>query len=608
MASSSPSSLIERRREQMFPVLNAAQVEIAKRFEGEPRRFKPYEIVFEAGQAGVPAYLVLLGSIQIVRRDGLGHESEITTHGPGELTGDISQLEGGVTLTQGRAGANGAEAAPFDSARLRSLVIGTSEIGEAIMRALILRRAFLIEAGAGLVLLGASDTPVALRLQNFLRRNFIPYTMLDPGVDADAARLIEHLAISQAELPLAVCPNGTILRSPHEKTLAHSLGLLPSFLADRSYDVAIVGAGPGGLAAAVYAGSEGLSVLVLDAQAPGGQAGASARIENYLGFPTGISGEALLGRAYAQAQKFGAVTAIPAEVKLLKAVRSNASSDGRGYELELEEGQPVRAAAVVIASGARYRKLDLPNLSSFEGRGVYYWASPIESKLCARREVVVVGGGNSAGQGTVFLASHVSRVHLLVRGASLSEAMSQYLVTRIGALPNVEVHTDTELTQLIGDPAAGLQAVCWRHRPSGKEERRPIRHVFLFIGALPNTDWLKQCAVSVDTKGFVQTGEPAAAFTSATETSKRGPMPLETSLPGVFAVGDVRANSVKRVSAAVGEGAAVVAQLHGYLQAIRPDHQPMTPMHTTAQPPVGAVSPQAERALTAASTTPASQG
>ena len=608
MVSSSPPSLLERRHAQMFPVLNPAQVEIAQRFDGEPRRFKPYETVFEAGQAGVPAYLVLKGSIQVVRRDGLGHDTEITTHGPGELTGDISQLECGLTLTQGRAGANGAEAAPFDSARLRSLIIGTSEIGETIMRAFILRRAFLIEAGAGLVLLGGSDTRLALRLQNFLRRNFIPYTMLDPAVDADAASLIEHLGISQAELPLAVCPNGTILRSPHEKTLAHRLGLLPGCLADRSYDVAIVGAGPAGLAAAVYAGSEGLSVLVLDAQAPGGQAGASARIENYLGFPTGISGEALLGRAYAQAQKFGAVTAIPAEVKLLNAVPNDTSSDGPGYKLELDEGLPVRAAAIVIASGARYRKLDLPNLGSFEGRGVYYWASPIESKLCARREVVVVGGGNSAGQGTVFLANHVSRLHLLVRGASLSEAMSQYLVTRIGCLPNVEVHTETELTQLIGEPAEGLQSVCWRHRPSGQEERRAIRHVFLFIGAVPNTDWLKQCAVSVDAKGFVQTGGPAAALTATAEGTKRGSLPLETSLTGVFAVGDVRANSVKRVSAAVGEGAAVVAQLHGYLHAIRPEHPSITPVCTKAGARVGTVPPQTERASTAASTIPAPLG
>jgi thioredoxin reductase (NADPH) len=431
--------------------------------------------------------------------------------------------------------------------------------------------------------------------------------MLHPDSDADAASLIKHLGISQSELPLAVCPNGTILRSPHEKTLAQCLGLLPSFVADRSYDVAIVGAGPAGLAAAVYAGSEGLSVLVLDAQAPGGQAGSSSRIENYLGFPAGISGEALVGRAYTQAQKFGAETAIPAAVKLLKAAPNDASSHGRGFELELDEGPPVRAAAVVIASGARYRKLDLPNLSSFEGRGVYYWASPIESKLCARREVVVVGGGNSAGQATVFLASHVSRVHLLVRGPSLSENMSQYLVTRIGALLNVEVHTETELTQLIGEPAEGLQAVCWRHRPSGKDERRPIHHVFLFTGAVPSTDWLKPCAVSVDTKGFVQTGESLTAFAAATEGSPRGSLPLETSLPGVFAVGDVRAGSVKRVSTAVGEGAAVVAQLHGYLHAIRPEHHSTTPMCTNAAP-VGAVPPQTEPAFTAASTTPVSQG
>jgi thioredoxin reductase (NADPH) len=262
--------------------------------------------------------------------------------------------------------------------------------------------------------------------------------------------------------------------------------------------------------------------------------------------------------------------AIPAEVKVLKSAPGERQSNRRGFELELDGGQPVRASAVVIASGARYRKLNLPNLSSFEGRGVYYWASPIESKLCARREVVVVGGGNSAGQGTVFLASHVAQVHLLVRGRALSEGMSQYLVARIAALPNVEVHTETELTHLIGEPPEGLQEVCWRNRLSGREERRAIRHVFLFIGAVPNTDWLKGCAVSVDAKGFVQTGDPGKCSAEGVE---RGPLPLETSQRGVFAVGDVRANSVKRVSAAVGEGAAVVAQLHGYLQAIRREHE-----------------------------------
>jgi thioredoxin reductase (NADPH) len=572
MTPSSPSSLIDRRREQMFPVLNSMQVQIARRFGGEPRRFKPDEIVFEVGQVGTPAYLVLSGSIKVTRRNALGHVSAITTHGPGEMTGEISQLAGGPSLAQGRAGVDGAEAAPFDSTQLRELVVATAEVGEAIMRAFILRRAFLIETGAGLVLLCAGDTPAALRLQNFLRRNAVPYTMLNPDTDPDAASLIDNLGIAKADLPLAICPDGAILREPHEKALAQCLGLLPSFLADRSYDVAIVGAGPAGLATAVYAASEGLSVLVLDARAFGGQAGASARIENYLGFPTGISGEALAGRAYTQAQKFGAVMAIPAEVKLLKPAPSDVQSNTHAFELELDEGQPIRASAIVIASGARYRKLDLPNLSSFEGRGVYYWASPIESKLCARREVVVVGGGNSAGQGTVFLSSHVAQVHLLVRGRTLREGMSQYLVARVGALPNVEVHTETELTRLIGEPPEGLQGVCWRNRSTGREERRPIRHVFLFIGAVPNTDWLKGCAVSVDAKGFVQTGAPGNCAATA-EGIERGPLPLETSQRGVFAVGDVRANSVKRVSAAVGEGAAAVAQLHGYLHTTRREHE-----------------------------------
>ena len=564
---SSVSSLIERRREQLFPVLNPTQIGIARRFGGDPKRFEPDQIVFDFGLRGVPAYLVLSGSIKVERRDGLGRGSEITTHGPGELTGEISQLAGAPSLARGRAGEHGAEAVPFDASQLRTLVVGTAEIGETVMRALILRRVLLIEIGAGLVLLGASDTADALRLQNFLRRNGLPYTMLDPNSDRDAAQLIDRLNISKAELPLALCPDGTILRNPTEKALAQRLGLLPGFLADRSYDVAIVGAGPGGLATAVYAASEGLTVLVFDARSFGGQAGASARIENYLGFPTGISGEALAGRAFTQAQKFGAVVAIPTEIRVLKTAHQN------GFELQLDEGAPVHASAVVIASGARYRKLDLPNLTAFEGRGVYYWASPLELKLCTRREVVVVGGGNSAGQGTVFLASSVARVHLLIRGRDLGENMSQYLVDRIRMLQNVEVHTETELTRLLGEPSEGLQAVCWRHRASGIEEKHSIRHVFLFIGAVPSTDWLRQCAVRVDDKGFVQTGPEAASHSGPATVMERAPLPLETSQHGVFAVGDVRAGSVKRVSAAVGEGAAVVAQLHVYLQAVRAKSQ-----------------------------------
>jgi thioredoxin reductase (NADPH) len=549
----------------MFPVLTADQIAVARRFGGEPRRFAPDEVLFAVGQANAPAYLVLAGSVVVARRDGLGRSSTITTHGPGQLTGEISQLAGAPSLAEGRAGHEGAEAVPFDSAQLHRLVVSTAEIGEAIMRAFILRRVLLIEIGAGLVLLGASDSPDALRLQNFLRRNAVPYTLLDPNVDREAEQLIERLGITKPELPLAICLNGTLLRNPSERAVARCLGLLPSFLADRSYDVAIVGAGPAGLAAAVYGASEGMSVLALDARAFGGQAGASARIENYLGFPTGISGEALAGRAYTQAQKFGAVMAIPAEVRLLQRAAATPQSNGRGFELKLDEGKPVHARAVVIASGARYRKLDLPNLGDFEGRGVYYWASPIESKLCERREVAVVGGGNSAGQGTVFLASSVERVHLLVRGHSLEEGMSQYLVDRIRALANVEVHTETEIIELIGDAATGLQAVRWREHRTGKEETRPIRHVFLFIGAVPNTDWLKRCAVNVDAKGFVLTGETAGACTRPEGGAERDSLPLETSQRGVFAVGDIRAGSVKRVSAAVGEGAEVVAQLHSYL-------------------------------------------
>ena len=544
------SSILERRREQVFPVFTANQIALARRFGGKPRTYSPRQLLFELGEPGTPAYLVLTGSVEVSEANGIGVQP-VTVHGPGELTGEIGQLAGGPSLVRGRAGTHGAEVIPFDAPQLRSLVVTCAEVGEAVMRALILRRAFLIETGAGLVLLGSAASPDGLRLQNFLRRNAIPHTVLDPDTDRHAADLVDRLSISKAELPIVVCPDGTVLRNPTERAIAQSLGLLPSFIADRSYDAAIVGAGPAGLAAAVYAASEGLSIIVLDARAFGGQAAASARIENYLGFPTGISGEALAGRAYAQAQKFGAIMAIPAQVTLLKHLADRQSGEPH-FELTLDRGDPVRASAVVIASGARYRKLDIPNLSDFEGRGVYYWASPIESKLCARRDVVVVGGGNSAGQATVFLAGHVSEVHLLVRARSLAEGMSWYLVDRINALSNVQVHTETELSRFIGTREEGLQAVRWKNRRNGNEEEHRIRHVFLFIGALPNTEWLRPCPVVVDSRGFVRTGERLS---------------LETSQPGVFAIGDVRAGSVKRVSAAVGEGASLVAELHTCLRA-----------------------------------------
>jgi len=562
MAQPTPSSLIDRRREQMFPVLTSAQVESARRFGGAPLAFEAGKTIFTLGQLACPALLVMAGSIEIVRRDGLGHSSVVTTHGPNQIAGELSQLAGGPSLVEVRAGPEGCVAVPFDAAQLRSLIIGNAEVGEILMRAFILRRVHLIESGSGTVIVGAADSPDALRLQNFMRRNGIPHTSLDPRTDAEAQQLIERLRVPQSELPLALCPDGTILRNPTESELAKCLGTLRTFSIDETYDVAVVGAGPAGLATAVYAASEGLSVVVLEAKAFGGQAGASARIENYLGFPTGISGMALAGRAFTQAQKFGTVMAIPAEVTMLSGVARESK-----FELRMSDQQRVRACAVVIASGARYRRPDLANLNAFEGHGIYYWASPLEAKLCSNQEVIVVGGGNSAGQGAVFLAGHASKVHILVRGRDLSASMSRYLIDRIAMTPNIEVHTETELTQLIGNAAEGLQAVRWRNRRTEEEKECPVRQVFLFIGADPNAEWLKECAVIVDAKGFVQTGDALAP--GCRDDSATRQLPLETSQPGVFAVGDVRAGSVKRVASAVGEGAAVVAQIHGYFEELK---------------------------------------
>ncbi len=567
--STASTSIIERRGLQMFPVLDATQMETAQRFGGPPREFVPGEMAFALGQREAPAFLVLSGCIETVRRDGLGRESAITTHRRGQFSGELTQLSGAPTMAEGRAGPEGCVAVPFDSAQLRALLIGSAEIGEILMRAYILRRVGLFESGAGIVLVGQADEPYSVRLQNFLRRNGVPHTVLDPQTDAEAARLIERMEIAAHDLPLAISPDGTLLRRPTEANLACRVGLLPDIDPEKVYDVVIVGAGPAGLAAAVYAASEGLSVLVLDSRAFGGQAGASARIENYLGFPTGISGQALMGRAFAQAEKFGAVIAVPLEINELECERSAAMHGGKIVkQLHLGGNRSARARTVVVASGARYRRPQLPNLDEFEGRGVYYWASPIEAKLCTGQEVVLVGGGNSAGQAAVYLASHVARVYVLVRGAGLAATMSQYLVDRLGALPNLELRTHTEITALLGDSAGDLVAVRWKDRRSGQEEQRHLRYVFLFIGADPNSSWLEECGVALDGKGFVVTGidlSPEDCGIESWSAHRPRPAPLETSHPGVFAVGDVRAGSVKRVAAAVGEGSAVVAQIHAYL-------------------------------------------
>ena len=446
-------SLVQTRRHQMFPVLDLAQIETAKRFaSGAARSFAPGEVVYDVGERQAPAWLVLEGTVEVVARDGLNHEVAITTHRAGQITGEVSQLAGRAALATGRAGPEGCTALPFDAAHLRALVVGSAELGEVVMRAFILRRVGLIqEGGAGSVLVGRPGAPDLVRLQGFLARNGYPYTVLDASADGEGRAVVERLGVQPDELPLMVCPNGTVLKRPTDAEAAVCLGITPDLDPQSVYDVAVVGAGPAGLATAVYAASEGLSVLVLDQRAFGGQAGASARIENYLGFPTGISGQALAGRAFNQALKFGAEIAIPLEVARLDCGGPERRPDDR-LRLQLTDGGAVRARTVVVASGARYRRPDIPNLATFEGAGVSYWASPVEAKLCEGEEVALVGGGNSAGQAVVFLAPKVKRLHLVVRGDGLEATMSRYLIDRIAALPNVDLHVGTEVVGARGRP------------------------------------------------------------------------------------------------------------------------------------------------------------
>src|SRR6186997_83565 len=554
-------SIIETRHDQMFPTLDAGQVETAKRFASGPiRHFEPAEIVFDIGQRNAPAWLVLKGTIDVTRRNALGTETPITTYHAGQFSGEVSQLAGREALARGLAGPEGCCALPFDASHVRALMIGSAEIGEIMMRAYILRRVGLIQDGnAGSVLVGRPGDSDLNRLENFLRRNGYPYTVLSAD-DEEGRTVMDRFGVLPEELPIMLCPNGTLLKRPTDAEAGICLGLTPDLDPAKIYDVAVVGAGPAGLATAVYAGSEGLSVIVLDQKSFGGQAGASARIENYLGFPTGISGMALAGRAFNQALKFGVEIAIPIEVARLDCgePERNVSDTIR---LELTDNGTVRTRTVVIATGARYRRPAIPNLETLEGRGVSYWASPVEAKLCEGEEVALVGGGNSAGQAVVFLAPKVKRLHLVVRGPGLEASMSRYLIDRIAALPNVVLHTGTEVVGLEGDEVTGLSAAVFRERATGATHTCPLGHLFLFIGADPNTGWLNHC-VALDNKGFVVTGANSRA---EARYIQRPVLPLETSRPGVFAIGDVRAGSTKRVASAVGEGAAVVPQIHSVL-------------------------------------------
>ncbi|USX19377.1 FAD-dependent oxidoreductase [Oxalobacteraceae bacterium OTU3REALA1] len=561
---------LESRRHQMFPTLSDSDIKHMLRF-GHVRHFSDGEKIAEAGKSSYGMLLVLKGGVAITRFDGLGNTSYITTHTPGQFSGEVAQLSGRPAL--GNADAVGeVEVLVIPPESLRALLVAHADLGERIVRALILRRVGLIEQNSGgPVIVGPRGHGRIHTLQSFLSANGHPYSVLDPEVDQQATELMALYQPKPDELPLVVCPDGVVKKNPTTVDIGRCLGMLPELPADKVWDVIVVGAGPSGLATAVYAASEGLSVLALETRAFGGQAAASARIENYLGFPTGVSGRALAGRAYVQAQKFGVEIAIPAPAGRLICDT---------YPLQVEmcgSLQKLQAKTVVLSCGARYRRPSLANLKQFEGKGIYYWASPIEAKLCKTEEIVLVGGGNSAGQAAVFLAGHASKVHMLIRKDSLSSTMSSYLIERIQATPNIELHTHSEIVALEGDED-GLKQVRIRNSKSEEECDYDVCRVFLFIGADPNTGWLEDCGVDVDGHGFIRTGFDVTKAQCKANFDK-GVYPremparaaLETSVPGVFAIGDVRASSTKRVAAAVGEGAAVVSQIHAFLANLPAD-------------------------------------
>jgi len=546
------AAMIATRSDQMFPVLTAAEIDRIRRF-GRPVGFRRGERIYGAGDPIPGLFLVTKGSIGIVRRDGLGAHSALVHHAAGQFSGEVAQLSGGKSFVDAVADED-VEALLLPPEQLRALIIAEADLGERIVRALILRRVVMLQAGgAGVVLIGNPHAPGLVRLESFLDRNGYPNRALDVVSDPEAATMHQQYGAAPDDV-LAVCPDGTVLRNPAETELAACIGMTDTAAHDGLYDVVIVGAGPAGLATAVYAASEGLRVMVLDRRAFGGQAGASARIENYLGFPTGISGQALAGRAFVQALKFGVEFLIPAQVETLDC---SAQAETGELRVVLVDGRRLRARTVVVATGARYRRPEVPHLAEFEGRGVWYWASSLEARMCAGEPVALVGGGNSAGQAAVYLAGHAERVHMLVRAPGLAASMSRYLIDRIAGIPNIELLTQTELAGLRGSPD-GLSCVSWRGRAGGEREVA-MRNLFLFVGADPETDWLRPCGLAIDAKGFVRTGDAIA--------DGRSRAPLEASVPGVFAVGDVRSGSVKRVGGAIGEGAAAVAMIHQRLAA-----------------------------------------
>jgi len=541
--------------ERMFPALNSAQIaRVAAR--GRLRAVQSGEVLFEAGVATTGFFVVVSGRIEVVRVSG-GTEEVVVTYGRGQFTGEINMLSGRPPLVRARAGTAG-EVVEMDRAHMLALVQTDAEIGEILMRAFIVRRVELIAQGLGdAIVIGSSHCAGTLRTKEFLTRNAHPYTYVDLDHEVDVQAVLDQFHVTAADVPIVVCRGEIVLRNPSNRQIADCLGLNEAVDSSQVHDLIVVGAGPAGLAASVYAASEGLDVLVVEAISPGGQAGSSSKIENYLGFPTGISGQALAGRAFTQAQKFGAHV-------LIARGATRFSCAPKAYAIEIGDDAPLRARAVVIATGAEYRKPLLESIPRFEGIGVYYGATFMEAQLCVAEEVIVIGGGNSAGQAAVFLAQTAKRVHILIRSGGLAQSMSRYLIRRIEEHPGIALHTHTEIEALEGD--AHLERVRWRNSDTGQVESHDIRHVFIMTGATPATQWLGGC-LALDAKGFIKTGPELSQqdLTDAKWPLPRAPFLLETTLPGVFAVGDVRAGNLKRVAAAVGEGSIAISFVHRVL-------------------------------------------
>jgi thioredoxin reductase (NADPH) len=553
--STTPLTLTFSRADQIFPTLTSAQIErIAA--HGRTRTVRSGEVLIEQGDRANPFFVVISGQLEAVRPTSAA-ETLISFVSAGQFTGEINALSGRRAIARIRVRQDG-EVVQIARDGLLALVQTDAELSEILMRAFILRRAELLAQGIGdATLVGSSHSADTLRIKEFLTRNGHPYTYIDLERDADVQSLLDHFHVSVAETPVVICRGETVLRNPTNHRIAHCLGFNEAVDETRVRDLVIVGAGPAGLASAVYGASEGLDVLLLETYSPGGQAGSSSRIENYLGFPAGISGNELAGRAYTQAQKFG--------TQMLLTTGARITCDRKPYEVELEDGNRIPARAIVIATGAKYRKLPIENLSRFEGAGIYYGATFVEAQLCSGEEVIVVGGGNSAGQAAVFLAASTKHVYILVRGSSLADTMSKYLIRRIEQTSNLSLLTHTEVVSLEG--VDHIEWVTLRNSQTGKTEKKRIAHVFVMTGADPNTAWLKGCIV-LDNNGFIKTGpdlSPEELIGAHWPLSRR-PYLLETSLPGVFAAGDVRGGNVKRVASAVGEGSIVISFVHQLLK------------------------------------------